>query len=65
MLAALQKAGVPSTLHEYPSGGHGFGFGLNEYNNRAPAGWLEKAFDWVKEQNFAPERRPTDLRDRS
>jgi acetyl esterase/lipase len=52
MLAALQKAGVPSALHEYPHGGHGFGYGPNEYNNNAPSGWLDKAFDWLKDRGF-------------
>ena len=35
MYAALQKAGVPSALQEYPHGGHGFGFGVNDVNNKA------------------------------
>ncbi len=50
MLAALQKAGVPSALQEYPHGGHGFGFGPKQTN--APAGWLDKAYDWLKAQGF-------------
>ena len=54
MLAALQKAGVASDLHEYPVGGHGFGHGPNEYNNREPAGWLDKVYVWIKEQGFVP-----------
>ena len=50
MLAALQKAGVPSALHAYPRGGHGFGY----YADRpvVPAGWLDKVWDWLKEQGF-------------
>ena len=52
MLAALQKAGVPSALHEYPRGGHGFGFGPKQTS--APAGWLESACDWLKKQGLLP-----------
>jgi acetyl esterase/lipase len=50
MLAALQKAGVPGELHEYPTGGHGFGFGPKQVN--APAGWLERAYEWLQGQGF-------------
>jgi acetyl esterase/lipase len=51
MLAALQKAGVTSALHEHPTGGHGFGFGVQ---NAAPPGWLDRVYDWLKDQQFAP-----------
>jgi acetyl esterase/lipase len=47
MFAALQKAGVPSVLQEYPHGGHGFGFGNKPDNS--PPGWLDKAYDWLKD----------------
>jgi acetyl esterase/lipase len=50
MFAALQKAGVPSALQEYPHGGHGFGFGPAQTN--APPGWLDKAYDWLKVQGL-------------
>jgi acetyl esterase/lipase len=50
MLAALQKAGVPSALQEYPHGGHGFGFGNKP--DHSPPGWLDKAYDWLKVQGF-------------
>jgi acetyl esterase/lipase len=50
MYAALQKAGVPSALQEYPHGGHGFGFGPQQKN--APPGWLDKAYDWLKSQGL-------------
>jgi len=50
MYAALQKAGVPSALQEYPHGGHGFGFGAKPDNS--PPGWLDKACDWLKTQGF-------------
>jgi acetyl esterase/lipase len=52
MLAALQKAGVPSALQEYPHGGHGFGFG--DKVDHSPPGWLDKADDWLKAQGFNP-----------
>jgi acetyl esterase/lipase len=52
MYAALQKAGVPSALQEYPHGGHGFGFGPNQKN--APPGWLDNAYNWLKGQGFVP-----------
>jgi acetyl esterase/lipase len=52
MYAALQKAGVPSALQEYPTGGHGFGFGATP--DQSPAGWLDKAYDWVKGQGLVP-----------
>jgi acetyl esterase/lipase len=52
MLAALQKAGVHSKLHEYPVGGHGFGHGPNEWNNNEPEGWLDRVYDWIKAQGF-------------
>jgi len=52
MLAALQKAGVPSALQEYSQGGHGFGYGNKPDNS--PPGWLAKARDWLKTQGFMP-----------
>jgi acetyl esterase/lipase len=50
MLAALQKAGVPCDLQEYPRGGHGFGYSTKA--DTCPVGWLDKACDWVKGQGF-------------
>ena len=50
MLAALQKAGVPSALQEYPHGGHGFGFGPKQ--TTAPAGWLDRAVEWIQSQGW-------------
>ena len=52
MYAALQKAGVPSALQEYPHGGHGFGFGKKP--DPSPRGWLDHAYDWLKVQGFMP-----------
>ncbi|MCE0498421.1 MAG: alpha/beta hydrolase [Methylacidiphilales bacterium] len=56
MFAALQKAGVPSRLDEYPTGGHGFGFGPGYDHGtnqvKAPAGWLDRVHDWLKDRGF-------------
>lgn len=52
MFSALQKAGVPSVLNEYPTGGHGFGYGPDQKN--APPGWLDKVYDWLKGQGLMP-----------
>lgn len=52
MYAALQKAGVTSALHEYPHGGHGFGFGCVPDNS--PPGWLDSVYSWLKTQGFMP-----------
>ena len=54
MLAALQKAGVPCTLLVYDHGGHGFGFGHNQYNNNGPKDWLDRVYAWLKGQSFVP-----------
>jgi cytidylate kinase len=50
MLAALQRAGVPCALQEYPTGRHGFGFGPRQAD--APAGWLDKVHAWLQQQGF-------------
>ena len=47
---ALQATGVPSTLQEYPVGGHGFGYGKNP--DKSPAGWLDKACDWLRTKHL-------------
>jgi acetyl esterase/lipase len=51
MYAALQKAGVPSALHEYPRGGHGFGVGV--VPDLSPPGWMDTLLAWLKTQGFA------------
>jgi acetyl esterase/lipase len=43
---ALHKNGVKASLHIYPSGGHGFGFGLNK---GAVESWREVLLAWMKE----------------
>lgn len=52
MHAALQKACVATDIHIYPTGGHGFGHGPNDWNDREPAGWLDRVYDWIKQQGF-------------
>jgi acetyl esterase/lipase len=47
MLAALQQAGVLSMMHEYPTGGHGFGYYLDQEKNKV-TGWLDRTHDWLK-----------------
>jgi len=43
---ALHQHGVKSSLHIYPSGGHGFGFGLGK---GAVEGWRDVLLAWMKE----------------
>ena len=43
---ALHKHGVKASLHIYPSGGHGFAFGLGK---GAVEGWREVLLAWMKE----------------
>lgn len=50
MAAALEKAGVPSELHVYPSGKHGFGCFAADL---CPFGWLERVFEWLKKRGIA------------
>jgi acetyl esterase/lipase len=52
MYAALQKAGIPSELHEYPHGGHGFGFGATP--DHSPKGWFDvDLYAWLRKMGFA------------
>ncbi|WP_296705969.1 prolyl oligopeptidase family serine peptidase, partial [Algoriphagus sp.] len=42
---ALHAKGVPASLHIYPKGGHGFGFGLG----KGPVSdWRDVLLDWMK-----------------
>lgn len=52
MLAALQKANVPTALHAYPTGRHGFGYGSPDPHNKRPPGWLDAVLAWLKEGNL-------------
>lgn len=42
---ALKVAGVPTTMHIYPSGGHGFSLATR---NRHLRGWTERMFEWME-----------------
>ncbi|MCJ0742192.1 alpha/beta hydrolase [Pedobacter montanisoli] len=41
---ALTKKGVPSEMHIYATGGHGFGLG----NKNLPDNWFERLTNWLK-----------------
>lgn len=47
--AALQRAKVPSELHVFPTGGHGYG--LRRTANPATA-WTDRAADWMRHQGW-------------
>ena len=51
MLAALKKAGVPSDLQEYPTGGHGFGYGRTP--DPSPKDWLVHVGEWLNAQGVS------------
>ena len=51
MYTALQKAGVNSEYHEYPTGGHAWGFGRKP--DLSPPGWLDiTLYSWLKKMDF-------------
>ncbi len=53
MYLALKKAGVPSELHIYASGGHGFGLRPSEH----PASqWTDRCAAWLKSRKFLDRR---------
>lgn len=43
---ALHAKGVKASLHIYPTGGHGFAFGIGK---GAVEGWRDVLLDWIKE----------------
>lgn len=49
MYLALKKAGVPSELHVYASGGHGFGLRPSEH---PASSWTQRCGDWLKSRNL-------------
>ena len=49
MYLALKKAGVPSELHVYAAGGHGFGM---HKNGKPVNDWPARAADWLKQQGW-------------
>jgi acetyl esterase/lipase len=46
---ALKQAGVPSELHVYPTGGHGYGLRRTEHFVTT---WPDRAADWMRSQRF-------------
>ncbi len=42
---ALKQAKVPTTMHIYPKGGHGFSLARNDRHLR---GWTERMFEWME-----------------
>jgi acetyl esterase/lipase len=46
---ALQRAGVPSEIHLYEKGGHGYGLGVN---GGEVATWPERCAAWLKARNL-------------
>lgn len=50
MIAALRKAGVPSELHGYEKGGHGFGLRMPQ--TMPVSHWPEQFIAWAKAHRF-------------
>jgi len=46
---ALKQAKVPSELHVYPTGGHGYGLRRTEHFVTT---WPDRAADWMRSQKF-------------
>jgi len=45
----LEKQKIPSEMHIYSAGGHGFGL----YNKHAPINsWTDRLYDWMQEQKL-------------
>lgn len=42
---ALKEAKVPTTMHIYPKGGHGFSLARSDHHLR---GWTERMFEWME-----------------
>jgi acetyl esterase/lipase len=49
MYLQLKKAGVPSELHIYPTGGHGYGLRPTE---QPVTHWPERCYDWLKAEGW-------------
>jgi acetyl esterase/lipase len=46
---ALKQAGVPSQLHVYPTGGHGYGLRRTQHFVTT---WPDRATDWMRSQKL-------------
>jgi len=52
---ALKKAGVPTEIHIYASGGHGFGYRPSEpRKNVIYSTWLPRVQDWMADVGMSP-----------
>jgi acetyl esterase/lipase len=49
---ALQKNGVPASMHLYDKGGHGYGM----YNKSSPILWMDLVQDWMKKMKYIKNR---------
>jgi acetyl esterase/lipase len=49
MYLALKRAGVPTELHVYASGGHGFGV---RKSDQPCSTWTERCADWLRNRGF-------------
>ena len=50
---ALKKAGIPSELHVYPTGGHGYGLRRTEHFVTT---WPDRAADWMRSRKLLREK---------
>jgi acetyl esterase/lipase len=46
---ALKQAGIPSELHVYPTGGHGYGLRRTEHSVTS---WPDRATDWMRSRGL-------------
>jgi gluconolactonase len=51
MFAALKRAGVPTELHVYSAGGHGFGMRAGAQPHNA---WPKRCEEWLRAEKFLP-----------
>jgi len=49
MYIALERAKVPSELHIFASGGHGFGV---RKSDQPCSTWTDRCVDWLRNQGF-------------
>ncbi len=58
MLLAMKKAGVPTELHVYDAGGHGYG--LRQRNDLPVTHWTKPCEDWLKRAGwiYTPDLNP-------
>jgi len=54
---ALKQAGVPSELHTYPTGGHGYGLRRSEH---FVTSWPDRAADWMRSRGVLRKKQEQD-----